>query len=86
MHGIPRIREKCAALRHIQEQISSARGALQRRNFCPFLCSSCSHQAVVFAAGELYEDDTGNVWIERVARIPLVEMRVSRGASLQETD
>jgi hypothetical protein len=30
----------------------------------------------VFAARELYEDETGNVWIERVARVPLVEVRV----------
>jgi hypothetical protein len=40
----------------------------------------------VFAAGELYEDDTGNVWIERVARVPLVEVRVPPGTPLQQTD
>jgi len=33
----------------------------------------------VFAAGDLYEDETGNVWIERVARVPLGEVRVPRG-------
>jgi len=32
----------------------------------------------VFAAGDLYEDETGNVWIERVARVPLGEVRVPR--------
>src|SRR5437016_1855707 len=30
----------------------------------------------LFAAGELYEEETGNVWIERVARVPLGEVRV----------
>ena len=40
----------------------------------------------VFAAGELYEDETGNVWIERVARVPLGEVRVPRGTPRRGTD
>src|SRR5882762_9763859 len=40
----------------------------------------------VFAAGELYEDETGNVWIERVARVPLGEVRVPRGTPRQGTN
>jgi hypothetical protein len=35
----------------------------------------------VFAAGELYEDGTGNVWIERVARVPLGEVRAARSTA-----
>jgi hypothetical protein len=40
----------------------------------------------VFAAGELYEDETGNVWLERVARVPLGEVRVPRGTPRRGTD
>jgi hypothetical protein len=32
----------------------------------------------LFVAGDLYEDEAGNVWIERGSRIPVAEIRPPR--------
>lgn len=37
----------------------------------------------VFLAGELYDDEAGNIWIERVRRVPLSEVRGHRGLTRQ---
>ena len=31
----------------------------------------------VFAAGELFEDEQGNIWLERISRIPVEKVRTA---------